>query len=226
MTANNYALFKNHYITEFQRPLHSLEDALTWEEDPFFSHFHLLFVGRSNVGKSTFLNALFKDKMAKVSNTPGRTRAINLFKVSPKKINDPEVTLPPPFFLADLPGYGHAEVSKSMRKEWDVLMGHFFSNLPAQHLIFHLIDARHPNLELDTELLGFMAQYTRNICCLFTKMDKLKTQKERAALEKRKLELSRTYKLAKEMYFVSSEKKTNLAPVVQTIETAIKTAVV
>lgn len=82
------------------------------------------FVGRSNVGKSSMINALFGSKTARVSKTPGRTREINIFEFE-LNLNGKKSTLQP-FYLIDLPGYGHAEVSKEMSKNWNELMGIFF----------------------------------------------------------------------------------------------------
>ncbi len=173
------------------------------------------FVGRSNVGKSSIINALFGSKTARVSKTPGRTREINIFEFE-LGLNGKKCDLPK-FFLIDLPGYGHAEVSKEMSKNWDQLMGSFFSHLSAGMLLVNLQDARHPNQESDKGFHKFLKTFTRNAILVFNKMDKLKTQKERAELEKLKPALSKEYKWIRQMYFASAETKKGLPQVEEAI---------
>ena len=169
------------------------------------------FVGRSNVGKSSIINALFGAKTARVSKTPGRTREINIFEFE-LNLNGKRSELPS-FYLIDLPGYGHAEVSKEMSKNWDQLMGAFFANLSQGMMLINLQDARHPNQDSDKQFHQFLKNYTRNAILLFNKMDKLKTQKERAELDKLKPALSKEYKWIRQMYFASAETKKGLPQV-------------
>ena len=171
----------------------------------------LSFVGRSNVGKSSIINALFGAKTARVSKTPGRTREINIFEFE-LNLNGKRSELPS-FYLIDLPGYGHAEVSKEMSKNWDQLMGAFFANLSQGMMLINLQDARHPNQDSDKQFHQFLKNYTRNAILLFNKMDKLKTQKERAELDKLKPALSKEYKWIRQMYFASAETKKGLPQV-------------
>ncbi|MBP9679805.1 MAG: ribosome biogenesis GTP-binding protein YsxC [Bacteriovorax sp.] len=173
------------------------------------------FVGRSNVGKSSIINALFGSKTARVSKTPGRTREINIFEFE-LGLDGKKCQLPK-FVLIDLPGYGHAEVSKEMSKNWDQLMGAFFSHLSSGMMLVNLQDARHPNQEADKGFHQFLKSFTRNAILVFNKMDKLKTQKERAALEKLKPSLSKEYKWIRQMYFVSAETKKGLSQVEEAI---------
>jgi GTP-binding protein len=169
-------------------------------------------VGRSNVGKSSMINSIFENKAARVSKTPGRTREINIFKF---KLQKDKVDFPhPTLFLIDLPGYGHAEVSKEMSKNWDQLMGSFFVNLSPHILIINIQDARHPDQASDREFYGFIKNTNSEVALFFNKMDKLKTQKERAALNKEIPALSKKYKHIRKMYFVSAETKDGLEPAV------------
>ncbi len=169
------------------------------------------FVGRSNVGKSSIINALFGPKTARVSKTPGRTREINIFEFE-LSLNGKKSELPS-FALIDLPGYGFAEVSKDMQKNWDQLMGAFFGSLSPSMMLINLQDARHPDQESDRQFHQFLKNYTRNAILLFNKMDKLKTQKERAELDKLKPKLSKDYKWIRQMYFASAETKKGLPQV-------------
>ena len=89
------------------------------------------FIGRSNVGKSSLINSFFGSKTAKTSKTPGRTRQINVFEIS---LAGMEEGKPNTFYLFDLPGYGHAAVSKAMSANWEKLMANFFAVEPARRL--------------------------------------------------------------------------------------------
>jgi len=172
-------------------------------------------VGRSNVGKSSFINAIFGNKTARVSKTPGRTREINIFRFeiydekSKQKLNN--------FFLIDLPGYGYAEVSKEMSHNWDQLMGTFFTYFPMGFLVINLQDSRHPDQTSDREFYKFIQGINQPTILVLNKIDKLKTQKERAELQKLVPSLSKTYKWIRQMYFVSAETKKGLPPVEEAV---------
>ena len=158
-------------------------------------------VGRSNVGKSTLINALFGNKQAKTSKTPGRTQKINIFTF---QMHGSDVE----YYLFDLPGYGHAEVSKTMKKNWDALMGCFFDGLNRKTLLFNIQDSRHPNQASDQKFYSFVNANEFEIFLIFNKIDKLKKQKERAALNKLKPQIYKEFKSVKQIFFVSAEKKT------------------
>jgi GTP-binding protein len=121
------------------------------------------FAGRSNVGKSSLLNRLIhRKKFARVSNTPGRTREVNFFKVNDK------------FILVDLPGYGYARISKEKRAEWKPLIESFLRNSTELRGIVHLLDARHNPTEDDTQMLDFLAELEIPTIVVLTKIDKLR----------------------------------------------------
>lgn len=162
-------------------------------------------VGRSNVGKSSLINTLFGKKTAVTSKTPGRTRAVNVFQIPATELDSDE-----DFFLFDLPGYGHAEVSKEMAKNWEIIMGIFFNLLPSKVRILNIQDARHPGQKSDQGFLRYMKNYDFYTILVFNKIDKLKTQKQRSALNKHKKEVFKEYKMMKEIYFVSAESKENV----------------
>ena len=175
------------------------------------------FVGRSNVGKSSMINALFGNKTARVSKTPGRTREINIFEFE-LNLNGKKTDMQK-FFLIDLPGYGHAEVSKEMSKNWNELMGAFFAQVSESMLLLNLQDARHPDQDADRQFYDFIKRYTRKTILVFNKIDKLKTQKERNVLEKLKPILSKDYKWIRQMYFGSAHSKKGIPQIEEAIIT-------
>jgi len=204
------------HSAEFKMGISSIEQFEQWLQDnPDI--IGVSFVGRSNVGKSSMINALFGNKTARVSKTPGRTREINIFEFHLSFDN--KKTDLPPFILIDLPGYGFAEVSKEMQKNWDQLMGAFFSEVSPSMLLINLQDARHPNQESDKGFHQFLKNFARKTILVFNKIDKLKTQKERAALEKLKPALSKEYKWIRQMYFASAEDKKGIPQVEDAIIT-------
>lgn len=167
-------------------------------------------VGRSNVGKSSLINTLFGNKTAKTSKTPGRTQKINIFKF---QLHGEEQT----FYLYDLPGYGHAEVNAAMKKNWNELMNSFFTNLNAHTLLLNLQDARHPNQSADQKFYDYINPQSFNIFLIFNKIDKLKKQKERAALNKLKPKIYSDFKAVKQIFFVSAEKRTGVEALEQSL---------
>lgn len=163
----------------------------------------VIFCGRSNVGKSSLINCLFGKKVARTSNTPGRTREINVFHFYLSGIQAP-------FTLFDLPGYGFAEVSKAQKKVWNLLMVSFFEKLTPDHLILNIQDARHPFQTADNEFIQFIEQFNLTGHLLFNKIDKLKTQKERNGFEKIKKENFDKISCFKNYTLTSAEKGTGL----------------
>jgi GTP-binding protein len=162
----------------------------------------LAFVGRSNVGKSSLINSIFGKSTARVSKTPGRTQQINIFKF---RLQGAEGINLPDYYLFDLPGYGHAEVSKQMQKNWRILMEIFFSFASFNTAIISIQDARHPNGEVDQQFLDFLKTYSYESLLILNKMDKLKTQKERNELQKKMPEIFKQYKAVKQIFYLSAE---------------------
>ena len=136
------------------------------------------FAGRSNVGKSSLLNRLVhRKKFARVSNTPGRTREINFFKV-----NDA-------FVLVDLPGYGYARVSKEQRAEWRPLIESYLRRSPQLRGIVHLLDVRHDPTTDDKLMLDFLSEIGVPTIVVLTKIDKLTSAERRKQLAELPLRL-------------------------------------
>ncbi len=142
----------------------------------------VVFMARSNVGKSSLLNALSGRKsLAKVSSTPGKTRLINFFDVTMiDRDNDQRLEA----IFVDLPGFGYAKVSKSIKSDWEKNLTDFIAQRKQIKIFMHLIDCRHPNLAIDYSVSDYLDQVCREdqvIIRVFTKIDKL-NQKEQGKL--------------------------------------------
>ncbi len=140
------------------------------------------FIGRSNVGKSSLINMLVeRKKLAKTSSTPGKTRLINHFR-----INDE-------WFLADLPGYGYAKVSKKARESFAKMIGDYATRRENLVCFFVLVDARIPPQQLDLDFIGWLGNNNLPFVIIYTKVDKV-TQKEKSKnIRLLKEELSETW---------------------------------
>jgi len=124
----------------------------------------IAFAGRSNVGKSSLLNALLRRRSAaRVSKTPGRTREINFFRV-----NDA-------FMLVDLPGYGYARVAKERKAEWKPLIEGYLQSSPNLRGLVLLLDSRREPSDDDRDMLAFLAERETPVLVAITKMDKFGT---------------------------------------------------
>jgi GTP-binding protein len=152
-------------------------------------------VGRSNVGKSSMLNNLLKaNKLARTSNTPGRTQTLNFYRVWPEgrpKFGDPEMPddatdrfslrgsaleaarASHAFYFVDMPGYGFARVSETQRKAWQKLIEHYLVNRPNLAAVIQLVDLRHPPSKDDVAMWDWLRHYGRRRLCLATKADKV-----------------------------------------------------
>lgn len=138
------------------------------------------FIGRSNVGKSSLINALFNRKsMARVSNTPGRTRQVNFFLV--RKV----------LHLVDLPGYGYAEASKKTVSGWNRLILDYLKGRRQLKKIFMLIDARHGFKPNDIEMLEFLGDFGVLVQVILTKSDKVPVKELDAISEKMRSEIKK-----------------------------------
>lgn len=122
----------------------------------------IAFAGRSNVGKSSLINKLLRrKKVARVSNTPGRTREINFFEVNGE------------FVLVDLPGYGYAKVSKERKATWRPLIEGYLRRSPTVKGVVQLLDARRTPSSDDIQMLEFLSQVGTPTIVIATKIDKL-----------------------------------------------------
>lgn len=144
--------------------------AFTKEQLPAPESNEIVFVGRSNVGKSTLINALLGKKIAKVSSKPGKTRSINFYKVSTG--NDD-------FTLVDIPGYGYAARGLDERRTWWRLIEDYFNSERPISYVIHLMDFRHGPLGNDDELTGWLNGMDMPRLVVFTKGDKISPGKRK-----------------------------------------------
>ncbi len=171
-------------ISETPRPVEAqfLKSAQSLKDSLDESHSEVVFLGRSNVGKSSTINLLTARKnLAKSSSTPGKTQLINFFDVK-YKWQEEDYTVR----FVDLPGFGYAKVSKSLKEIWQKNLVEFIRRRIAIRLFIHLRDARHPHAKIDDEVEAYIKEFLRpdqRYLTVFTKIDKLK-QKERAALKR------------------------------------------
>jgi GTP-binding protein len=138
------------------------------------------FVGRSNVGKSSMLNALARHKgLARVSNTPGRTRALQFFDVSYRPT---PAARPRPLRFCDLPGYGYAKVSKAERDRWAGMIEEYLRGRDVLRAVVLIVDARHPPSESDLDAAAFLRSAGRQVLVAATKVDKLSRNQRATSL--------------------------------------------
>ena len=143
-----------------------LLSAVSAAQFPKASVPEIAFLGRSNVGKSSLLNALVGAKAAKVSSTPGRTRAINFFLVSGER-------RAPKMIFADLPGYGYAKISKSISAEWPGFIEPYLAARETLALCICIVDANVPVRQNDRQLLDWLRSVEREVLVVATKVDRL-----------------------------------------------------
>lgn len=161
------------------------------------------FCGRSNVGKSSLLNALCGVKVARVSASPGKTRELNFFNWAPTKMEkDSRV-------VVDLPGYGYAKVSKALREQWGKSITEWLLTERRLAVVVCLVDARHGFLAHDLDLLRMVQSLGVEYLVAFTKFDKWKSNNERAFAKRELQRISAELGVA-EYRFVSSETKEGL----------------
>ena len=162
---------------------------------PADDRIEICFAGRSNVGKSTLINALTGRKaLARTSNTPGRTQEINFFTTADSH------------YLVDLPGYGYANAPLPVVEKWQRLLKKYLSGRRSLRRAFVLIDARHGVKSVDEEILSLLDSAAVTFQCVLTKADKIKTHEQEALLQQVRGALSKHPAAYPELILTSSEK--------------------
>lgn len=152
------------------------------------------FAGRSNVGKSSLINALTGRKgLARASNTPGRTQEINFFTAGA-------------FYVVDLPGYGFANAPVAVVEKWQRLLKQYLSGRPTLRRVFVLIDARHGAKDVDEEIMSLLDRSAVTFQVVMTKVDKLRGDALEASLAKTREALAKHPAAYPELILSSSEK--------------------
>lgn len=164
---------------QFQRPCVFMLSVAQLAQLPDADLDEVAFAGRSNVGKSSLINALFNQKkLAKTSSTPGRTQQLNFFNFDNK------------LYIVDLPGYGYAKAPEKMVKQWQAVLKAYLRGRPNLRRVFLLIDARHGIKAEDLEIMKLLDESAVAYQIVFTKIDKisaselLKTQQKTAEILK------------------------------------------
>ncbi|MFD0760758.1 ribosome biogenesis GTP-binding protein YihA/YsxC [Lutibacter aestuarii] len=156
------------------------------------------FIGRSNVGKSSLINMLTgQNKLAKTSGRPGKTQLINHFKINNN------------WFLVDLPGYGYAKVSKSIKKNFQSFIKNYFLQREQLICTFVLVDCRHEPQKIDLEFMEFLGENEIPFCIIFTKSDKLKLSELNRNIQVYTKKMTTTIWEEMPQYFVTSATSSN-----------------
>jgi len=162
------------------------------------------FVGRSNAGKSSLINALTnRNNLAKTSSTPGKTKHINYFLLNNE------------FYLVDLPGYGYHKASKSAERKWVKLIDEYLLNSQNLSCVFVLMDIRHTPSELDKQMLAFLHYYQIPFLVIATKADKLSKSQRHIYANKLAQEVSLT---ANNIIITSSEDKSGIDNILDSMQ--------
>lgn len=166
----------------------------------------ICFAGRSNVGKSSLINALTNRKgLARASNTPGRTRELNYFNIDER------------LFVVDLPGYGYAKASKSDIARWTKLTREFLFGRASLRRVFLLIDSRHGTKENDIELMNMLDETAVTYQIVLTKIDKIKKNEIDKVQAKTTALIAKRPAAYPKIILTSSEKKSGIDELRSTI---------
>ena len=178
------------------RSVEFIKSSSKWQECPEANLPEYAFIGRSNVGKSSLINAMMDRKdLAKTSQTPGKTQLINHFMVNET------------WYLTDLPGYGYAKVSKSLRKDFEKLITNYILNRKNLVNLFVLIDIRHTPQKIDIEFMQWCGESGIPFSIVFTKSDKLKPKAIENHVVAYQKELLEFWEELPQSFITSAEKK-------------------
>lgn len=168
------------------------------------------FIGRSNVGKSSLINALVNKKdLAKTSSQPGKTQLINHFLIDQD------------WYLVDLPGYGYARVSRDNRAVWGKMIRNYILKRENLLNVYLLIDSRHLPQKIDIEFMNFLGENSVPFTIVFTKIDKQTANKTNENLRNYKNELLKYWEELPQIILTSAEKRQGLEELMDSIKSII-----
>ncbi len=179
----------------FAGPSEFVKGVVAMDGLPAPDRLEVCFAGRSNVGKSSLINALTGTKgLARASNTPGRTQEINFFTQGPE------------LYLVDLPGYGYANAPVKVVEKWQRLLKKYLSGRQTLRRAFVLIDSRHGVKPVDAEIMKLLDTSAVTFQCVLTKADKVKTNDREKVLQQVRSALAKHPAAFPEIVLTSSEK--------------------
>lgn len=183
----------------FAGPVDFLKGVVAMNGLPPADRVEVCFAGRSNVGKSSLINALTGRKaLARASNTPGRTQEINYFTLGEAR------------YMVDLPGYGYAEAPVAVVSKWQQLLKSYLSGRPTLRRAFVLIDSRHGVKKVDEEIMTLLDKSAVTFQVVMTKADKISTAAQDKVLAQVRGALARHPAAFPEIVLTSSEKGTGI----------------
>lgn len=184
---------------QFLKPCTFMLSVAKLEQLPDANLDEIAFAGRSNVGKSSLINALFNQKkLAKTSSTPGRTQQLNFFNFDNK------------LYLVDLPGYGYAKAPEKMVRQWQVVLKTYLRGRPNLRRVFLLIDSRHGIKAEDLEIMKMLNISAVSYQIILTKTDKISAKELEKVIEQTAQEITKHAAALPDIISTSSEKKIGL----------------
>ena len=186
-------------IAQFTRPITFMLSVARLEQLPDDEYAEIAFAGRSNVGKSSLINALFNQKkLAKTSSTPGRTQQLNFFNFDNK------------LYLVDLPGYGYAVAPEKLVKQWQITLKTYLRGRPNLRRVFVLIDSRRGMKKEDFEIMKMLDEAAVSYQIILTKIDKIPATELAKIVAQTNAEIAKHAAALPDIIATSSEKKIGL----------------
>lgn len=187
-----------------------VKSSSDYRQSPKADRAEFAFIGRSNVGKSSLINALVNKKdLAKTSSQPGKTQLINHFLIDQD------------WYLVDLPGYGYARVSRDNRAVWGKMIRNYILKRENLLNVYLLIDSRHSPQKIDIEFMNFLGENSVPFTIVFTKIDKQTANKTNENLRNYKNELLKYWEELPQIILTSAEKRQGLEELMDSIKSII-----